>query len=139
MRGQREPQVFCEAAPWSPLRLSRPIAVQRLSTPDCELRDWCLDHARLDHRGRRVEPAFSCSYNSSTLPNPDSIASYHSVGVVIPARNEASRIGEVLAGLDPEVDGLPVVAMVVDDGSSDRTAELARAHGAPVIIHSINL
>jgi len=78
-------------------------------------------------------------YNSSKLPSTGSTARYHSVGVVIPARNEAARIGQVLAGLDPDVHGLPVVAMVVDDGSSDRTADVARAQGARVISHAINL
>lgn len=78
-------------------------------------------------------------YNSGTLPNPDSTARFHSVGVVIPACNEAGHIGQVLAGLSPEVHGLPILAMVVDDGSSDQTADLARAEGARVISHAINL
>lgn len=73
------------------------------------------------------------------MPNSDSTARYRSVGVVIPARNEARHIGQVLAGLGSEVHGLPVVAMVVDDGSSDRTPDLARAQGARVISHAINL
>lgn len=58
---------------------------------------------------------------------------------MIPARNEARHIGQVLAGLEPEVQGLPVVAMVVDDGSSDHTADHARAQGARVVSHAINL
>jgi len=73
------------------------------------------------------------------LPNSDSTARYHSVGIVIPARNEARHIGQVLTELESEVHGLPVVPMVVDDGSSDRTADLARAAGARVISHAINL
>ena len=73
------------------------------------------------------------------MPNSDSTARYHSVGIVIPARNEARHIGQVLTELESEVHGLPVVPMVVDDGSSDRTADLARAAGARVISHAINL
>ena len=73
------------------------------------------------------------------MPNSDSTARYHSVGIVIPARNEARHIGQVLTELEPEVHGLPVVPMVVDDGSSDRTADLARAAGVRVISHAINL
>jgi glycosyltransferase involved in cell wall biosynthesis len=59
--------------------------------------------------------------------------------VVIPARNEAARIGQVLAGIAGQVEGLPVISLVVDDGSSDGTGEVATAHGARVITHAINL
>jgi len=47
------------------------------------------------------------------------------VVVVIPARNEAPRIGAVLAGLPPFVDRV----IVVDDGSADGTSDVARAAG----------
>jgi glycosyltransferase involved in cell wall biosynthesis len=46
--------------------------------------------------------------------------------VVVPAWNEAPRIGRVLRGLPAWVDG----AIVVDDASRDGTAEVARAIGA---------
>ena len=53
------------------------------------------------------------------------------VSVVIPARDEERRIGACLTGLagDPDVHEL----IVVDDGSSDRTAAVARAHGARIV------
>ena len=53
------------------------------------------------------------------------------VSFLIPAYNEAGTIGEVLgriAALD-----LDVQVIVVDDGSSDRTADIAESHGATVI------
>jgi glycosyltransferase involved in cell wall biosynthesis len=59
--------------------------------------------------------------------------------VVIPARNEAARIGQVLAGIAGKLENVPVISLVVDDGSSDGTDEVARAHGARVITHAINL
>jgi len=68
-------------------------------------------------------------------PNPPP----HKVGVVVPARNEANRIGGVLAGIGDRVEGIPVISLVVDDGSTDRTSEVAREHGARVIVHAINL
>ena len=71
--------------------------------------------------------------------NPDRTPRHHRVGVVVPARNEADRIGHVLAGIASTVEGLPVLCLVVDDGSSDRTAEIAREHGARVFTHVINL
>lgn len=53
------------------------------------------------------------------------------VSVVIPARDEEHRIGPALAALavDPQV----AEVIVVDDRSSDRTAEVATAAGARVV------
>jgi len=49
--------------------------------------------------------------------------------VLIPAYNEEETIGQVVEAVKPA--GFPVV--VVDDGSSDRTAERAAAAGAKVV------
>lgn len=57
----------------------------------------------------------------------------------MPARNEAGHIGDVLAGVATRVDDVPVQVLVVDDGSTDATAGIARRHGAQVISHVINL
>lgn len=56
--------------------------------------------------------------------------------VVIPALNEASVIARVVRGVlrRPEVNAV----WVVDDGSSDGTARLARRAGARVIVHPRN-
>lgn len=62
------------------------------------------------------------------------------LGVVIPGRNEAARIGAVLDALPPSLPGVREVrALVVDDGSDDATAAVARAHGARVLRHVINM
>ena len=53
----------------------------------------------------------------------------------MPAYNEAENIGAVLHAMPEEVEGLPVVPVVVDDGSDDGTAEVARAAGALVARH----
>jgi glycosyltransferase involved in cell wall biosynthesis len=53
------------------------------------------------------------------------------VGVVIPAVDEADAIGPVLDAIDREIVDVVVVA---DNGSADRTADVARAHGAHVVI-----
>lgn len=55
------------------------------------------------------------------------------VVLFLPARNEAPRVNQVLARVPPQVCGRPVVTMVVDDGSSDRTGEVAAAAGAMVV------
>ena len=56
------------------------------------------------------------------------------VAVVIPAKNESDRIQETVAGAS----GLPGVdlVVVVNDGSTDETAGLARDAGATVVRHS---
>lgn len=52
-----------------------------------------------------------------------------SCDVVLPCRNEAAALPGVLAGLP---DGY--AAIVVDNGSSDGTADVARVHGATVVV-----
>lgn len=58
------------------------------------------------------------------------------VFVVVPAMNEAPRIGKVLKGL--KALGLTNI-IVVNDGSRDRTAEVAERHGALVVSHLVNV
>ena len=53
------------------------------------------------------------------------------VSVVIPARNEAERIGPCLVGLLAD-EALHEV-IVVDDGSTDGTAAVARRAGTAVV------
>ena len=58
---------------------------------------------------------------------------------VIPARDEAARVGEVvlaLRGLRPPLEalGLRALVLVVDDGSRDETARVAREAGADRIL-----
>lgn len=56
------------------------------------------------------------------------------VAVVIAALDEEESLPSVLAEIPDVACGLPVETIVVDDGSTDRTAELARAAG--VRVHS---
>jgi glycosyltransferase involved in cell wall biosynthesis len=57
--------------------------------------------------------------------------------VLVPAFNEAARIGPVLAGVWKAVPDATV--LVVDDGSTDDTAAVARAAGARVVRLPFNL
>lgn len=54
--------------------------------------------------------------------------------ILLPAYNEASTIGAVLDSLPKKVIGIQrVVTLVVDDGSTDRTAQIAKRHKAKLL------
>jgi len=56
------------------------------------------------------------------------------VVAVVPAYNEADTIGPII----DETAGYVDQVVVVDDGSTDDTARIAREHGATVVPHAIN-
>jgi glycosyltransferase involved in cell wall biosynthesis len=60
------------------------------------------------------------------------------VTIVIPAFNEEGGIGAVLESLRASLPPGVAEVVVVDDGSTDRTAEIATAAGARVLRHPIN-
>ena len=61
------------------------------------------------------------------------------IAVVIPAKDEAATMGALLAGISRvNLPGHDLHAIVVDDGSTDRTAAIARGRGAEVVAHPEN-
>jgi glycosyltransferase involved in cell wall biosynthesis len=60
-----------------------------------------------------------------------------SISIVIPALNEEETIGRLLVDLNTVIRGelaaYAVDVMVVDDGSTDQTAQIAASHGATVL------
>jgi chlorobactene glucosyltransferase len=72
------------------------------------------------------------NYRRLTAPPSSEALSAGTVSIVIPARNEAQRLPQLLRSLH----GLryrPIEVIVVDDGSSDETQEVAHAEGCTVI------
>jgi glycosyltransferase involved in cell wall biosynthesis len=61
----------------------------------------------------------------------------HKTLIVIPALNEEDSISEVITSVFKELPG--VACLVVDDGSSDKTAEVSRRQGANVASLPYNL
>ena len=70
-------------------------------------------------------------------PAPASPAMSIRTLVILPAFNEEEALGGVLRELARECPELDV--LVVDDGSSDATSDVARAHGVPVAVLPFNL
>ncbi len=59
--------------------------------------------------------------------------------IYMPAFNEERQIEAVLKGLPPSIEGVSdVIFLVVDDGSTDNTATIARKAGATVVQHRRN-
>jgi dolichol-phosphate mannosyltransferase len=91
--------------------------------------------ARLARAARRVAPVAPVGVVTDHPPPSDvETASCKQIDVVVPARDEALRIAPLLAG----VVGAPGVreVIVVDDASTDDTAEVARRAGARVVTGS---
>ena len=57
--------------------------------------------------------------------------------VIVPAFNEEKTIAEIIKRM-PRIQGVDLTPVVIDDGSSDRTAALARESGAVVLSHGTN-
>ncbi|MBB3898404.1 glycosyltransferase [Roseococcus suduntuyensis] len=68
--------------------------------------------------------------DADTLPDP---AEWPEVAILIPARNEAETIGQVVAALRVQDYPGRFTITVVDDRSTDGTGEIARAAGANVV------
>ncbi len=81
------------------------------------------------------EPAVSGGIDENTAETdsdaPDDEFTFADVSVVMGTYNEEEAIGTVLSDIDDVTDGQAEVVCV--DGSSDRTPEIARDHGAEVI------
>jgi glycosyltransferase involved in cell wall biosynthesis len=58
--------------------------------------------------------------------------------IVIAAYNEADNIGAVLDEVPQQIADVPVTLLVIDDGSTDNTTEVAQRHGALVCTLSAN-
>jgi len=90
---------------------------------------------------KRTYPLRFAAVNALTVRLPrvtSRPAGHEAVGngpvfLVLPARDEEATVADVVRRVPVAVAGRPVRGLVVDDGSTDRTAALARAAGAEVV------
>jgi len=60
------------------------------------------------------------------------------VFIQVPCLNEEATLPAVLASIPAQIDGVDEIEiLVIDDGSSDRTIEVARAHGVTHFVHHV--
>jgi glycosyltransferase involved in cell wall biosynthesis len=71
-------------------------------------------------------------------PDGTAVPARRTITVVIPAYNEELGIGSTLEAVKSLVPDTVAEVIVVDDGSTDRTAEIAAAAGVRVIRHASN-
>ncbi len=87
----------------------------------------------LTYENRRMQTS-----NASARPSSNTDGNLHLV-ILIPAYNEADTIENVIYQLPRSLPGMSrVTVIVIDDGSSDGTADIARAAGANVVAHRRN-
>lgn len=79
-------------------------------------------------RGRPLVPALDPAVQALDRTGDRCLA-------IVPALDEERALGPVLAGIPEESGGMPVDVLVIDDGSRDATAAVARDAGARVIVN----
>lgn len=67
-------------------------------------------------------------------PQPERRLNRRTIAAVIPAYHEQAHVGKVVERVRAQLDHV----LVIDDGSTDATAERARENGAQVIVHPQN-
>ncbi len=82
--------------------------------------------------------SFNYEKNKESKIEADKIFPDLRVGIIMPAFNEQMNIGKTLSLIPTNItDNLDII--VVDDGSTDKTSEIASKHKTIIIRHPINL
>ncbi len=79
------------------------------------------------------------SLTHTPLPIPAPVSTACKLVVLLPALNEEATIADVIQRIPRDIEGVgEIEIIVIDDGSTDATADLARQNGAEVRSHSHN-
>jgi rSAM/selenodomain-associated transferase 1 len=110
-------------------------SLARLQAELAHLSETVGSHTRLFLREENLLAATSPSAGERTSGDSESSSTPLQIAVIVPALNEAgniqSLVGEVQA---TQVSGAAISVIVVDNGSSDETAEKAKLGGARVVL-----
>ena len=94
-----------------------------------EITDWAFG---LTHRDRTPKPAFEAVARIFANEFPPKLIAAPKASVVVPAYNAAATLGDCLASLRT-LNYPNYETIVVDDGSTDSTAQIAEQNGAQTI------
>jgi glycosyltransferase involved in cell wall biosynthesis len=75
----------------------------------------------------------ACKYDEQVAPNSSVLS------VIVLAHNEERCLGGLLSDIMAELSGIDYQVIVVDDGSTDKTREIALSHHVEVVSHPENL
>ena len=81
--------------------------------------------------GQAVSLSLLADEPSNSSSKKTSLNGHHKTLIVIPSYNEESSIVEVLEDIKKQAPQIPI--LVIDDGSADKTAQLAHERGAKII------
>jgi hypothetical protein len=94
--------------------------------------------ARADYLHRLLDRVVVGDTTERALLGQDFAGRAKPIMIVIPALNEAENLERLLPRIPAEIDGHEVGVLVVDDGSTDQTSQVAAAHGCLVARNSVN-
>lgn len=69
--------------------------------------------------------------------DPESSTDFRRLSVILPAKNEGRTVGKLIQALSAALPGAEI--LVVDDGSTDETANISKAAGGRVISHPYSM
>jgi hypothetical protein len=95
-------------------------------------------NAKVDTVKHLLDRSLRASAIEAVLPADAISARLKSIMVIIPALNEQDNLATLLPRIPAQIKGMDVGVLVIDDGSSDKTAEVALGHGCLVARNLVN-
>jgi Glycosyl transferase family 2 len=94
--------------------------------------------AKVDAVKHLLDRSLRASAIEGVLPAEDVAARLKSIMVIIPALNEDDNLATLLPRIPAHINGMDVGVLVIDDGSTDKTTEVALKHGCLVARNLVN-
>jgi glycosyltransferase involved in cell wall biosynthesis len=94
--------------------------------------------AKVDSVKHLLDRSLRASAIEGVLPADEVAARLKSIMVIIPALNEDDNLATLLPRIPARIAGMDVGVLVIDDGSTDKTTEIALKHGCLVARNLVN-